>query len=63
MSSPFRKGHSAFDGEPNQYNDWATLRRSLMYDDGLGEVISGVETAPAALLQDASRLQRTQYGK
>ena len=40
-----------------------TLQRSLMYEDGLGKVLSGVETAPAALEEDATQLQRTQYAK
>ena len=34
-----------------------------MYEDGLGKVVSGVETAPAALEEDATQLQRTQYAK
>ena len=34
-----------------------------MYEDGLGKVMSGVETAPAALEEDATQLQRTQYAK
>ena len=63
MSSPFRKGYSPFNGEPNQYHGWMTLQRSLMYGDGLGKVMSGVETAPAALEGDATQLQRTQYTK
>ena len=40
-----------------------TLQWSLMYEDGLGKVVSGVETAPAALEEDATQLQRTQYTK
>ena len=63
MSSPFRKGYSPFNGEPNQYHGWMTLQRSLMYEDGLGKVMSGVETAPAALEEDATQLQTTQYAK
>ena len=62
-SSPFRKGYSPFNGEPNQYHGWMTLQRSLMYEDGLGKVMSGVETAPTALEEDAPQLQRTQYTK
>ena len=62
MSSPFRKGYS-LNGEPKQYHGWMTLQRSLMYEDGLGKVMSGVETAPAALEEDATQLQRTQYAK
>ena len=63
MPSPSRKGYSRFNGEPNQYHGWMTLQRSLMYEDGLGKVMSGVETAPAALKEDATQLQRTQYAK
>ena len=63
MSFPFRKGYSPFNGEPNQYHGWMTLQRSLMYEDRLGKVMSGVETAPAALEEDATQMQRTQYAK
>ena len=63
MSSPFRKGYSPFNGEPNQYHGWMTLLRSLMYEDGLVNILSGVETAPAALEEDATQLQSTQYAK
>ena len=63
MSFPFRKGYSPFNGEPNQYHGWMTLQRSLMYDDGIGKLMSGVETAPAALEEDATQLQTTQYAK
>ena len=59
----FEKGYSPFNGEPNQYPGWMTLQRSLMYEDGLGKVMSSVETAPAALEEDATQLQRTQYAK
>ena len=40
-----------------------TLQRYLMYEDGLGKVVSGVKTAPAALEEDATQLQSTQYAK
>ena len=63
MSSHFRKGCSPFNGEPNQYHGWMTLQRSFMYEDRLGKVMSGVETAPAALEEDATQRQRTQYAK
>ena len=63
MSSPFRKGYSPFNGEPNQYHGWITLQRSLMYEDGLGKVMSGVETAPPALDEAATQLQKTQHAK
>ena len=61
MSSSFRKGYSPFNGEPNQYHGWITLQRSLMYEDGLGKVMSGVETAPAAIDEAAIQLQKTQH--
>ena len=63
MPSPFRKGYSPSNGEPNQYHGWMTLQRSLMHEDGLGNVMSGVETAPAALEEDDTQLHRTQYAK
>ena len=34
-----------------------------MYEDGLRKVMSGVETAPAALEEDATQLQQAQYTK
>ena len=40
-----------------------TLQRYLMYEDGLGKVVPGMKTAPAALEEDATQLQRTQYAK
>ena len=55
----FEKGYSPSNGSPNQYPGWMTLQRSLMYEDGLGKVMSGVETAPAALEEDATQLQKT----
>ena len=63
MSSPFRKGYSQCKGEPNQYHGWITLQRSLMYKDGLGKVMSGVETAPAAMEEAATQLQKAQHAK
>ena len=63
MSSPFRKGYSPFNGEPDQYHGWMTLQRSLMYEDRLGKAMLGVETAPAALEEDTTQMQRTQYAK
>ena len=34
-----------------------------MYENGLGKVMSGVETAPAALEEDATQLRKTQFAK
>ena len=63
MSSPFRKRYSPFDGGPNQYHGWMTLKRSFMYEDGLGKVMSGLQTAPAAPEEDAPQVQKEQYAK
>ena len=63
MSSPFQKGYSPFDGGSNQYLGWITLQRSLMHEDGLGKVMSGLETAPAAPENGAAQVQRTQYAQ
>ena len=40
-----------------------TLQRSLIYEDGLGKDMSGLETAPAAPEEDATQLQKAQYAK
>ena len=34
-----------------------------MYEDGLGKVMSGLETAPAAPEEDATQVQKAQYAK
>ena len=34
-----------------------------MYEDRLGKAMLGVETAPAALEEDTTQMQRTQYAK
>ena len=34
-----------------------------MYEDGLGKVMSGLETAPAAPEEDATQVQRAQNAK
>ena len=63
MTSPFRKGYSPFNGDPNQNHGWMALQRSFMYEDGLGKVLSGLETAPAAPEEDATQVQKAQYAK
>ena len=63
MSSPFRKGHSPFNRDPNEYDGCMPLQRSLIYEDSLGKVVSGLETAPAAPEEDATQVQRAQYAK
>ena len=34
-----------------------------MYEYGRGKVVSGIEAAPAALEEDATKLQRVQYAE
>ena len=63
MPYPFRKDYSLFNAQPNHYHGWITLQYSLMYEDGLGKVMSGVETAPEALEEDVTQAQRAQYAK
>ena len=63
MSSPFRKGYSPFNGDPKQYHGWMALQRSLMYEDDLGKVMPGLETAPAAPGEDATQVQKARYAK
>ena len=55
--------YSPFNGEPIQYQGWIILQLSLMYEDGLGKIMSGVETAPAAMEESATQLQKTQHAK
>lgn len=40
-----RKVYARFRGNLALIHDWMTLRRPLMYEDGLGTVLSGVEAA------------------
>ena len=63
MTSPFRKGYSPFSEDPNQHYGWMALQRSLMFEDGLGKVMSGLGTAPAAPEEDVTQVQMAQYAK
>ena len=63
QTSPFRKGYSPFNWDPNQYRGWMTLQRSLMFEDGLGKVMQGLETDSAAPEEDATQVQRVSYAK
>ena len=63
QTPPFRKGYSPFNWDPNQYRGWMTLQRSLMFEDGLGKVMQGLETDPAAPEEDATQVQRVSYAK
>ena len=35
-----------FRGDPAEFHSWATLMRSIMYEQGLGKVMTGIEAAP-----------------
>ena len=54
MPSSFRKGCSPFNGESNPHHGWNMLQRSLMYEDMLGKIMSGVEIVPTALEESRS---------
>ena len=49
-----QRGYAPFDRNPAHFRGWQSLFRSLMHEAGLGNVMSGVETAPAALTAGAS---------
>ena len=46
--------------ERYRYHGWMTLQRSPMHEDGLGNVMSGLATTPAAPEEDATQVQRAQ---
>ena len=41
-----KQGYVPFRGDPAEFHSWATLMRSIMYEQSLGKVMSGMETAP-----------------
>ena len=41
-----KQGYVPFRGDPAEFHSWATLMRSIMYEQGLGKVMTGIETAP-----------------
>ena len=49
-----QRGFAPFGGNPAHFYGWQSLFRSLMYEAGLRKVMSGVETAPAALTAGVS---------
>ena len=49
-----KKGYAAFSGNAGEYHGWYTLQLSLMFDEGLGTIMTGETTAPEA---DASEAQ------
>ena len=49
-----QRGYAPFDENSVHSHGWQSLFRSLMHEAGLGKVMSGVETAPAALTAGVS---------
>ena len=40
-----QRGYVPFSGNPAEFHGWASLFRSIVYEAGLGKVISGTERA------------------
>lgn len=51
---PYPKGYAPCSGNPAYFQGGITLQRYLLYEDGLGKIMPGFETAPADLECDAS---------
>ena len=49
-----QRGYAPFDGHSAHFHGWHSIFRFLMHEADLGKVMSGVETAPAALTASAS---------
>ncbi len=47
-SNYLKQGYVPFSGKPEDYNAWSDLFFSIMDEQGLGDVMSGIETAPEA---------------
>ena len=41
-----KQGYVPIRGDPAEFHRWATLMRSIMYEQGLRKVMTGIETAP-----------------
>ena len=54
ITNHLQRGYAPFDENPAHFHGWQSLFWSLMHEAGLGKVLSGVETAPAALTAGAS---------
>ena len=47
MSNNYLKqGYVPFRGDPAEFHSWATLMRSIRYEQSLGKVMTGIEKAP-----------------
>ena len=41
-----KQGYVPFRGDPAEFHSWATLMSSIMYEQGLGKVMTGIDKAP-----------------
>ena len=41
-----KQGYVPFRGDPVEFHSWATHMRSIMYEQGLGKLMTGIEKAP-----------------
>ena len=61
-SNFLKQGYVPFSGNSAEYHGWVSLFRSIMYDVGLGRVMSGSETAPEAPRESSPEAAR-QFAK
>ena len=61
--SPLKKEYAAFSGIAREYHGWYTFQLSLMFEEGLGTIMTGEATAPAAPEADASEAQMRSYNR
>ena len=52
-----KQGYVPFRGNPSEFHSWATLMRSIMYEQNLGRMMTGTETAPE-VREDATETER-----
>lgn len=56
-----QRGYVSFSGNAEDFHGWVSLSRSLMYETGLGKVMSGAKTAPAITGSGADATARAEY--
>lgn len=60
-TSALRRGYAPFNGTTDQFSGWITMQRMLMYEQGLGGVMSGAETAPEDPGEEATATQKAAF--
>ena len=61
--SPLKKGYAAFSGNAREYHGWYTHQLTLMFEEGLGTIMTGETTAPAAPEANTSEAQMRSYNR